>query len=133
MRIQSVAYQRNTKMFQKCLIVEWVLLQIFKKYPEDAIVVNVSSKRKFKILSIQSGGAVFVVEVWNTLCDTCPDFQKNGTEVSCKHLPFFLMFILNQEGGVLNEQQIGDDDVKAMFKYNDIGNKYMKKDNEEME
>lgn len=43
------------------------------------------------------------------------------------------MFILNQEGGVLNEQQIGDDDVKAMFKYNDIGNKYMKKDNEEME
>ena len=43
------------------------------------------------------------------------------------------MFILNQEGGVLNEKQISDDDVKAMLKYNDIGNKCMKKDNEERE
>lgn len=46
---------------------------------------------------------------------------------------FFLMFILNQEGGVLNEKQISDDDVKAMLKYNNIGNKYMKKDTEERE
>lgn len=43
------------------------------------------------------------------------------------------MFILNQEGGVLNEKQISDDDVKAMLKYNNIGNKYMKKDTEERE
>ena len=43
------------------------------------------------------------------------------------------MFILNQEGGALNEQRIGDDDVKAMLKYNNIDNKYMKKGNEEKE
>ena len=37
------------------------------------------------------------------------------------------MFILKQEGGVSNEQQIGDDDVEAMLKQSEIGNKYMKK------
>lgn len=67
------------------------------------IVVNVSSKWKFKILPAQSGRAAFVVQVRNTLSCTCPDFQKNGAEISCKHLLFVLMFIAKQEGGVLNE------------------------------
>ena len=92
------------------------------------IVVNVS-KRKFKI-SLHSLGEVFVAEVWNTRSCTCPDFQRNGAEVSSKHLLLVLMFILKQEGSVSNEQQIGDDDVEAMLKQSEIGNKYMKKDNE---
>ena len=89
------------------------------------IVVNVS-KRKFKI-SLHSLGEVFVAEVWDTRSCTCLDFQKNGAEVSSKHLLLVLMFILKQEGGVSNEQQIGDDDVEAMLKQSEIGNKYMKK------
>ena len=69
------------------------------------IVVNVSSKRKFKI-SLHSLGEVFVAEVWDTRSCTCPDFQKNGAEVSSKHLLLVLMFILKEE-------QIVDDDVEA--------------------
>lgn len=53
--------------------------------------------------------------------------QKNGTGCSCKHLLFVLMFLLEQEEDVLNEQNIGEGDVKTRIKHCDIGKKTMKK------
>ena len=67
-----------------------------------------SQKRKFKILSTQSGRATVVAEVQSTLLHM-PRFPKEWCNIYC------LFFVnVKQEGSVLNEQNIDDDDVKAM-------------------
>ena len=104
---------------------------MFKNYPVDTIAVNIKAQIE-DILHTIWESCLFCRSMRYTLWHKSR-FLKEQCRSFLQIFTVFLMFILNQEGGALNEQQIGDDDVKAMLKYNNIDNKYMKKGNEEKE
>ena len=83
--------------------------------------------RKFIITSSLAGRTTYTIQITNTPSCTCPDFQKNGSRVHCKHLLFVLIFVLLVHDGsdILTSRFIGDDDVTLLLQHDHVDDKYI--------
>ena len=73
-------------------------------------------KWQFQVMGTTSGKTLYKVDICNTPTCTCPDFQKNGKFVYCKHIKFIITFALRVEDeDKLNAKHIGDEDVKSLL------------------
>ena len=85
-------------------------------------------KWQFQVIGTTSSKTLSKVDICNTPTCTCPDFQKNGKFVYCKHILFVMIFALRVEDeDKLNARHIGDEDVKSLLADN-IDKRYIKAD-----
>ena len=92
-------------------------------------IVRLSAlKWQFQVIGTRSSKTLYKVDISNTPTHTCPDFQKNGKFVYCKHMLFLMIFALRVEDeDKLNARNIGDEDVKSLLADN-IDKRYIKAD-----
>ena len=92
-------------------------------------IVRLSAlKWQFQVIGTRSSKTLYKVDISNTPTHTCPDFQKNGKFVYCKHMLFLMIFALRVEDeDKLNARHIGDEDVKSLLVDN-IDKRYVKAD-----
>ena len=70
----------------------------------------------FSVVSNASGKAKYKVKICNSPSCTCPDFQRYGTRVFCKHLLFALVVFLNIDDNLCKSAVfIGDEDLKIIL------------------
>ena len=74
-------------------------------------------KRRYKVSSSTSGRKTYVVEISNAPSCTCPDFQKQGAKVLCKHVLFVVLFVLSGERMEiqLQDRYLCDADLRRIF------------------
>lgn len=75
-----------------------------------------ATKRMYTIASSSSGKTNYVVVICNTPSCTCPDNQRNGKKVFCKHIIFVLNSVMEANESVfINGVSIADDSLKELF------------------
>lgn len=74
-------------------------------------------KRIYKVSGSTSGRKTYMVEISNTPSCTCPDFQKQGAKVLCKHVLFVVLFVLSGDGMEiqLQDRYLCDADLRRIF------------------
>ena len=92
-------------------------------------IVRLSAlKWQFQVIGTTSSKTLCKADISNTPTHTCPDFQKNGKFVYCKHILFVMIFALRVEDeDKLNARHIGDEDVKSLLVDN-IDKRYIEAD-----
>ena len=92
-------------------------------------IVRLSAlKWQFQVIGTTSNKTLYKVDICNTPTCTCPDFQKNGKFVYCKHILFVMIFALRVEHeDKLNARHISDKDVKSLLVDN-VDKRYIKGD-----
>ena len=74
------------------------------------------SNKIFSIVSSASGKAKYKVQICNSSTCTCPDFQRYGALVFCKHLLFVLVVVLNIDENLCKSAEFtGDEDLKIIL------------------
>ena len=73
-------------------------------------------KRRYKVSSSTFGRKTYVIEISNTPSCTCPDFQKQGAKVLCKHVLLVLFVLLGERMEIqLQDHYLCDADLRWIF------------------
>ena len=85
-------------------------------------------KRVYHVTSSASGKKLYKVTISNTPCCTCPDFEKHGSKVVCKHIIFIFIHVLNGHDyeKLLQDRYLATEDIRNLFTNagNDIPSRY---------
>ena len=73
-------------------------------------------KREFTVANSERGKKNFVVQLTNTPCCTCIDFDRNKAKVVCSHIIFVVMVALEcpEIEAALKSRYLGDDDLQGL-------------------
>ena len=74
-------------------------------------------KEQYHVTSSTSGKKLYEVVITNTPSCTCPDFQKCGSKVLCKHILFIVQIVLSSDNleQQLTSRHLSDEDLKTLF------------------
>ena len=76
-----------------------------------------NTKREFAVCSSIKSRTNYVIQICSSPSCTCPDSQKNGMRVFCKHILFVLRYALqvDEEDTMLKARYLPEEDVKALL------------------
>ena len=88
---------------------------------ENCITVQKSitknnSKHTYHVSSSSKGKVTYQVDICCSSSCTCPDYQKNGKEVYCKHILFLLKFVMQADESLFKEKYISHGDIEKLMK-----------------
>ena len=76
-----------------------------------------NTKREFSVCSSIKSRTNYLIQICSLPSCTCPDSQKNGMRVFCKHILFVLRYALqvDEEDTMLKAHYLPEEDVKALL------------------
>ena len=79
-------------------------------------------KRENSVSSSVTSRKRYTVQICLSPNCLCPDFQKNGSGVSCKYMSFLPKYVLqtHKNDTLLKARYFSDDDIKVCFRNNSI-------------